>query len=75
MSVGATLDIWTLYDGPPNHTKRWVVRLFHTDKPTDTFFESNSRDACEAFVRERHPGAFWLERHPDDDPKIAGTWL
>ncbi len=71
----AELDIWTLYDGPTTHSKRWVVRLFRNDKPTDTFFESDSRDECEAFVHERFPAGFWLDRHPDDDPKIAGTWL
>ncbi len=73
--MSATIDIWTLYDGPTNHTKRWVVRLFKNETPTDTVFESDSRDACEEFVLERHPGAVWLVRHPNDDPKIVGVWI
>lgn len=69
------MEIWTLYDAPTNHTKRWVVRLFHNAEPTDTFFESETRDACEKFVRARYPGAIWLERAHDDDPRIVGTWI
>ena len=69
------IDIWTLYDDPTDPRARWVVRLWKNDKPTDVFFASNSRDACEEFVLDRHPGAYWMPPSPEDGPTIAGTWI
>ncbi len=69
------LDIWTLYYRPANHKKHWVVRLFKNETATDTVFEHDEREACEAFVLERHPGAVWLMRSPGDDMTIVGTWI
>lgn len=69
------MDIWTLYRNPSDHEKEWVVRLFKTDKPTDTHFASDSRDECEAYVLKQNPGAHWLPRMAADDPVIVGTWI
>ena len=75
MAKAQTLDIWTLYRNPKDREKEWVVRLHRDEKPTDEFFEADTRDECKAYVDEHHPGAIWIPRMPADDPVIEGTWI
>lgn len=69
------MDTWCLYEGAADQPKRWTVRLWKFTAPTDVVFSSDSRNACEKFVLERHPGAVWLMPSPEDDPKIVGAWI
>ena len=74
---------------PPEQRRRVVIEtarrlvplgadILKAEFPVDVSIEPDEniwRDACEEFVLERHPGAVWLVRHPNDDPKIVGVWI
>lgn len=73
------MEIWTLYDNPADHEKRWVVRLSIVTKKglelTNTLFGSDSREECEDYVMDHSPGLVWMVRSPKDIPHIVGTWI
>ena len=66
---------WTLYEGPTNHDKRWVVRLFRDELPTNIYFEADTRKECEDHVFHQYPDGHWIPRLPADDPCIVGVWI
>lgn len=73
------LPQWVVYDHPTDFPSKWVVRrwtigpgVMNCDSEVHLF---DSLDAARAHVFGVYPGAYRLDRQPDDDPNICEVWL
>ncbi|MBO9492096.1 hypothetical protein J7384_17170 [Endozoicomonas sp. G2_1] len=67
----------TLYDKPSDEPENYVARahvaMKGDTKPTNVYFKSPDRAEVEGAVPD--PYFYWLDREPNDDPTILGTWI
>lgn len=77
MNDDAVLVMWTLYDHPHDIPDSFVARKWlvtrQGERPTGEIVRADTAQAI--YEHFRNQGLGWIERHPDDDPKIMGTFL
>ena len=63
-----------VYNKPKDFPFAYVVRIWDTDKPTDTVFISKELEECR---REIKAAGFtlWVGRDKSDHPCVVETWM
>ena len=72
------LRMWTVYDHPLDYPNDFVARLFEVDAsgshPTSSIIITPDLQTMRDMLRFEM-GLTFLDRQPEDDPKIVEVWL
>ena len=77
MSGGMTL--YVLYKHPLDYPGHWVIRPQHVGGgvvvPDGGAVIDEDGARLQAWFEERNPDLTWIERDPNDEPQIVGSWI
>lgn len=65
--------IITFYEKPDDYPDKYVARVFFNDQPTNLLLTAPTARELHEIIPDQY--FVWMERHPNDDPKILGTYL
>lgn len=72
------LKMFVIYEKPKDHPSSYVVREWTIKKspiPLKPTYLFMNLEAARAWIEEKRPGLYKLNRHSDDDPVIVESWI
>jgi hypothetical protein len=67
------LVMWTVYERPTDYPNEFVARRFLGEAPTAELERADTLEELQERLSEK--GLTWMDRSPNDDPRIVGVWL